>query len=103
MVHSNPVNSKEEEFNDWYSKVHLPEVLNIEGFLSAQRFKLSQTQMIDDQPYNYLAIYEIDSQDIAKTLENLKTASPSLNISDSIDTNMKVSVFNPITDTLLSK
>ena len=39
FVFTDPVEGKEEEYNDWYNNVHLAEVCQVEGFLSAQRFE----------------------------------------------------------------
>ena len=83
MVKSNPVAGKEAEFNRWYSEVHLPEVLQIEGFQSAQRLFLTPLQM-QPQSHSYLAIYTIDSNNIDGTLENLRNATW-MHLSDAID------------------
>ncbi len=101
MVHSNPVKDREQEFNNWYTNVHLREVLQIDGFISAQRFKLAAAQVINNQPYNYLALYEIDSENITQTLKNLAGASD-LQMSDAIDSaSMQISVFDSIHDKML--
>ena len=98
VVRSNPIAGREADFNDWYSQVHLPEVLQIDGFLSAQRFRLNDTQMVPGQSFGYMALYEINSQDVAGTLENLKAATW-LNMSDAIDTEkMDVAVFTGMSD-----
>ena len=83
VVKSNPVAGKEAEFNRWYSEVHLPEVLQIEGFQSAQRLFLTPQQM-QPQSHSYLAIYSIDSNNIDGTLENLRNATW-MHLSDAID------------------
>jgi hypothetical protein len=41
VVLTNAVEGKEAEFNEWYSKTHLKDVIAIPGFKSAQRFKIS--------------------------------------------------------------
>jgi hypothetical protein len=41
IVRSNPVPGREEEYHDWYSRQHLPQLLAVPGFASAQRFVLS--------------------------------------------------------------
>lgn len=55
-------NSKPEldgDFNDWYTNVHLVDVVNkLDGFESAQRFELVPDQL-ESGEYRYLAIYEI--------------------------------------------
>ena len=60
VVLSNAKPSLEDEFNDWYSNVHIVEVVdNLDGFQAAQRFKLAPGQVEDGAEYKYLAIYQI--------------------------------------------
>ena len=100
MVRSNPKPGQETAFNDWYTDVHLPEVLGIQGFLSAQRFTLNAAQIQSDQAQGYLAIYKIDTYNVPGTLEQLSTATR-LNMSDAIDpTSIDISIFSAITDKL---
>jgi hypothetical protein len=63
LVFSNPVDGREDEYNDWYTNHHLDEILDIEGFTQAQRFRLADAKMTHDTPaapYRYLALYEVD-------------------------------------------
>ena len=53
MVMTNPVEGREDEYNEWYSGIHLQEVVAIAGFISAQRFKLSDAQLAGDSEYRY--------------------------------------------------
>jgi len=95
-VRSNPIKGCETEFNNWYSNVHLPEVMKIDGFLSANRFKLADVQVVKVQAYGYMAIYEIDSNDVPGTLRNLRQATW-LNMGDSIDlSSLDISIFESI-------
>ena len=95
MVRSNPVEGKEKEFNRWYSDVHLPEVLQIEGFQTAQRFRLTKQQM-QTQSHTYLAIYNINSEDVSGTLENLRNMQ-SLTMSDTLDlSTLQISIYTSI-------
>jgi len=62
--------SREDEFNDWYTNVHLPELLSVPGFVRARRFKVSG----DPKPgrHGYLAIYEIEADDLGVPLRELR-------------------------------
>ncbi|MEY2925677.1 MAG: hypothetical protein RL367_154 [Pseudomonadota bacterium] len=61
------VEGREDEFNDWYQNYHLPEICAIPGVLGAQRFKQAiALQGGDDR--NYLAIYDIEADDVASVL-----------------------------------
>lgn len=41
IVLSNPVAGREDDYNDWYDNEHLDDVLKVEGFVAAQRFRLA--------------------------------------------------------------
>ncbi len=102
MVKSDAVDGREDEYNTWYNEVHLPEVLQIEGFQAARRFALNEHQVQKGQTHAYLAIYEIDTDNAAATLQNLQQASW-LNMSDAINHNtVDISVFSAVTEQMLS-
>src|SRR5712692_5831572 len=67
VVMTNPTAGKEAEFNEWYNKHHIPDVLNVPGFVCGQRFRLADTQMGGENSnvYKYLALYEIETDDLA--------------------------------------
>ncbi|PKB78223.1 MAG: hypothetical protein BZY88_19530 [SAR202 cluster bacterium Io17-Chloro-G9] len=46
----------DEEFNRWYNDEHLPERLEIPGYVSARRFKLEEGQGV----LKYLCIWELE-------------------------------------------
>jgi len=55
---------KEKEFNEWYNKVHVPEIIKCPGFLSARR--LCSVQGAGPR---YIAIYEIANERVLETPE----------------------------------
>ncbi len=77
VVLTNPTPGKDAEFNRWYNEQHIPDVLNAAGFVAAQRFKLAETQMAPklDQTHQYLALYEIETDDLAGSLKDLASRS----------------------------
>ena len=98
MVKSNPVAGKEDEYNLWYNDVHLPEVLRIDGFQTAQRFKLHPRQVQPNHTHTYLAIYQINSNDVDGTLANLSKATW-MNLSDAIDmTSLEIGIYRAMGD-----
>ncbi len=102
LVYSNPVEGMEDAYNQWYSDVHLKEVLQIEGILSAQRFELTPSQLVEEQEFQYLAMYEIDGGDVESTTQRLIEASAWLDMSPALDMNrLHVSIFKSITDIVL--
>lgn len=76
LAFSNPLEGREEEFNAWYNERHLDDVLKVPGYVSAQRFELSPTQMMPDGPYRYLAIYEVETDDLEATSKALQAMTP---------------------------
>jgi len=76
VVLTNPVEGKEDAYNEWYTNVHLGDVLKVPGIVAAQRFKLSDVQRGEPPfPWRYLALYEIDTDDFTHTITVLKERS----------------------------
>jgi len=50
----------EREFNEWYNTEHIPELLEVPGFLSGKRY-----QAADGSP-QYLALYELTNVEVLK-------------------------------------
>jgi len=73
VVYSNPVEGREQEYNDWYSNRHLGDLLAIPGVKAARRYKLAATQVsgTPPQPYRYLAIYEIEADNVQSFLDTM--------------------------------
>lgn len=73
VVLSNARPGQEEEFNHWYSDVHMIETINeLDGFASAQRFELATLPGAPDVPYRYLAVYEIEGDDLETAYEQFR-------------------------------
>ncbi len=104
---TNPVAGKEDEFNEWYDKHHVPDVINVPGFISGQRFKLADSQFGGEasKAYKYLAVYEIETDDIAATIKELRTRGGTADItpSDAIDRNALTYMFTPIREKVMAK
>lgn len=84
MVFTNPVEGKDEEYNRWYNERHLKDVLAVEGFVSAQRFRIAG--LTETAPYAYLAIYELEGDDAGIAMKRLADAiNAGMEISDAMD------------------
>lgn len=85
IVLSCPAEGREAEYNDWYQNFHLGQVVNIRDIHSAQRFRLSR-KMVEQESQPYLAIYEIETDDIDAVVAEIKAAAGTerLQISDAI-------------------
>ena len=98
VVLTNPLPGKEDAYNDWYSNIHIKEIVQIPGFVSAQRFKLGEAQMGPTGAHLYLAIYEMED-DAGAAVEALVKARPDLTQTDAMDrSNVLGQVFAAITD-----
>lgn len=70
IVQSRPSSAeKAADYHRWYEETHLPEVLALEGFVSARRF-----ESLDGE--SYLVIYEIDG-DVEQAKAKLAAAQSS--------------------------
>ena len=88
FVFTQPVEGKDAEYNDWYDKIHLKEVLEIEGFVAAQRFALAEGPADGEAPVApapYVAIYEIEAESMEQAMANLMGSSESMDMSDALD------------------
>jgi hypothetical protein len=66
LVGTNPVTGRAQEFNEWYDSQHLPDLLRVPGIVSAQRYRLAELREAQSSEYEYLAIYEIETDDLNK-------------------------------------
>lgn len=70
-VESQPVSpERTDEYNKWYDEVHLAEIVALDGFVSARRFAPN-----GDGPY--IAIYEIEADDVSQAMATLAEAAGS--------------------------
>lgn len=87
VVFTNVLDNRDDEFNDWYDNIHLQDVVDLPGYVGASRYRVSSAQLAEDAPlvHKYMALYEIEG-DPAVAIKALAEASPTMNISDSLDT-----------------
>jgi len=66
--------SKEKEFNDWYNNIHLPDITETSDFTGATRYELAtvlQYPKGKEEVAKFLAIYDIESNDIEETMTEM--------------------------------
>ena len=90
VVQSRPSEpSREAEYNDWYDNTHIPELCEIPGIVSARRFALSDAQLmpVDSAVPKYVAIYELETNDIAQVLKEMgsRVANGTVHMTDAIE------------------
>lgn len=72
VVETNCVAGADEEFNRWYDEVHVPQLLELDGFLNVSRYRVADAQMGRSvPPQRYVAMYEIEADDPQQALETL--------------------------------
>jgi hypothetical protein len=55
----NSVDGKDEEFQSWYWRTHVPEILAVPGFVRASCFRLPE-EPDGLAPYRYATVYEVE-------------------------------------------
>lgn len=58
--------AREDEYHDWYNNIHIPDILKTPDFISARRYQIKEFR---DGRGKYLAIYEIETDDIERTMK----------------------------------
>lgn len=97
---TNPLDGRDAEFNDWYTNVHLGDVLKLPGVVAAQRYQLNEVQHRPGPfEWKYMAVYEIEIDDIGVTLAALKAASgtDAMPLSPALSPERMVWIYRPIT------
>jgi hypothetical protein len=89
IVLSNAEPGREKEFDKWYDETHVGEVVSVPGFVTGQRFRATKVKGLPTPPlaYDSFAIYEIETDDIQKTVSELmaRNGTSALPISESFD------------------
>jgi hypothetical protein len=101
-VATTPLPGREDEYNRWYDGIHLAQVLSLPGFVSAERFVVEDG--LATPARRYLAVYDIESDDIQATMTAFRQFSagldpePSLDL-DTVDVQLYRSLGGPIATT----
>ena len=76
FVESRPSDpSREDEYNQWYTDTHIPDVCAVPGFVGARRYTVRDTGRCTADPSapTYVAIDQVDSDDLAEPMNELAT------------------------------
>lgn len=96
VAFSNAAEGREDDFNQWYEGQHMPDVLAIPGFVSAERFTC-----VGEGPHKYMAVYEIETDDFAGMMAEFgkRPGTDQMPISDALDfTSAQVGFWQPLKD-----
>lgn len=64
VVLTTPLEGREDEYNDWYTKQHLADVLRVPGVESARRLRFVGKTSGEAPLSPYLALYDLKTDDI---------------------------------------
>lgn len=104
LTNSTP-NGDDAEFNEWYNNRHLPDVLAVEGFVAAQRFRIAELDPPQESAHRYMALYEIEADDLAKANHALTSlaGTEAMILSPNLDMDTaKATYFEPITERVVA-
>jgi hypothetical protein len=90
IVESNCTDPKKEnEYHDWYNNIHIKDILKTKGFTKATRYQLKDVTKSVGEKGKFLAIYEIEADDLdavlAKHSTNMKRVKDQGRLSDLIN------------------
>ncbi len=93
---SNAAQGRDDDYNEWYNTQHMPDVLAVPGFVSAERLTC-----IGEGPHRYLAIYEIETDDIGAVLAEFakRPGTDLMPVSDALDmSTVQIGFWQPLGD-----
>jgi hypothetical protein len=95
VVFTEPVEGLDAEYNEWYSNQHIPDVLALDGITAARRFKLAEMNPPQAANPPYLALYEIEADDVSQIPAAIRLAIEEgrMPISDALDRSKNHSVY----------
>jgi hypothetical protein len=93
----NAKEGRDDEFNQWYFLQHIPDVLQIPGFITANRFRISDAQLPGMRPpWKYLIIYEIEAASPASALQELgRRITDGMVVSDALAADVAAWTYSP--------
>jgi hypothetical protein len=74
VVESEPADpDAEDEYDQWYREVHIPELLAVPGFAAARRYRIRKDlgRGESDKP-RYLTVYDLEADDLAAPLNAMR-------------------------------
>ena len=74
IMFTNAIEGREEEFNNWYNDVHIPDIERTGAFSRGERYEVVPSSYTPDSAHRYAAIYDIEGEDAEAALKKLKDA-----------------------------
>jgi hypothetical protein len=95
MAFTNPVAGREAEYHRWYDHEHLPDVLKVDGVVSARRYEFVPIFPGPAPIGRFLAVYEVEG-DLQAVVDRIRQNASSLHISDAKDDKSVTWMFAPL-------
>jgi len=99
LVFTEPASTEVEgEFNDWYDRQHVPDVLRVPGVTAVQRLKVATALEV---PGKYLSIYEIEADDPSKVMAavSARSGTDQMPLSSALDrSSVRQMVYAPLSE-----
>lgn len=95
VVYTEPVEGRDAEYNAWYDERHVPDVEGLDGVVSARRFRLAEMDPPQAGHPLYLALYELEIDDVSKMPQVIRSAVESgrMPLSDALDRTKNVAAY----------
>jgi hypothetical protein len=95
VVFTQPVDSRDAEYNEWYDSVHVADVERLDGVVSARRYRLAEMEPPQAGHPPYLALYELDVDDVSDVPRAIQRAIAEgrMPISDALDRSANVTAY----------
>jgi hypothetical protein len=101
VVFTNPVEGREDDYNEWYDNQHLGDVIAAAGFDRAERLRLTGIGAASEAKHRYLALYQVETDDPESVFKGLMAAAgtDAMPMSDAIDlSGASMGLFETITE-----
>ena len=82
LVYTSVADGRDDEYSEWYTEHHFPEMLALPGFVGARRFRVAEP-FAGEADHRYLTIYEIEG-DPSAALAAVKAARAEMTPTDLI-------------------
>ena len=102
LVFTNAVPGRDEEFNRWYDQQHLADVLQVPGFISAQRFRCRPADAQAQPGHRYCAVYTLQTDDVDGSLAELmrRSGTDAMPLNDAMAPDVVFTLYEAITPLL---
>lgn len=98
VVYTNAKDGRDAEFNEWYDNRHIADVLKVPGVVSAKRYVLSDFQRPTPHPHKYMAIYEIETDNLEAVSAEIarRVGTPVMPRSDALSPDIESHFYRPL-------